>query len=217
MTADPSNDSPSHSGLMDQVYKHQRLIYDVTRKFYLLGRDHLISEMDPKQGAHILEVACGTGRNLYRVNQVHSYCNLYGLDISSEMLLSARKKLRSRAALAQGDACDFDPMALFGQKKFDDIMLSYSLSMIPDWEGAIAEALKHLAPGGTLHIVDFGDQSELPEWFKNALRKWLTKFHVTPRDTLETVLGEQAAAHNATLTYQPIFKTYAQYATLKLA
>lgn len=217
MSAQTENDSTSHGGLMDQVYKHQRLIYDVTRKFYLLGRDHLISEMAPKAGAHILEVACGTGRNLFRINEAHMHRNLYGLDISAEMLISAKKKLRSRAALTEGDACNFDPVALFAQEKFDDIVLSYSLSMIPDWEAAISEALRHLAPGGTLHIVDFGSQSELPDWFKKALRGWLSKFHVTPRDTLEDVLTQESTKIGAELTYQPLYKTYAQYAKIKLA
>ena len=38
-------DAPSgHAALMDGVYRHQRHIYDLTRKFYLLGRDRLIRD-----------------------------------------------------------------------------------------------------------------------------------------------------------------------------
>jgi hypothetical protein len=41
-------------------------------------------------------------------------------------------------------------------------MISYALSMIPDWERAIDAALAALNPGGQLHIVDFGQQEGLP-------------------------------------------------------
>ena len=79
------------------------------------------------------------------------------------MLISARAKLGEDAHLAQGDACRFDPQAIWGEDAFDHIVLSYSLSMIPDWQDALAEALRHLAPQGTLHVVDFGSRTALAQ------------------------------------------------------
>ena len=38
---------------------------------------------------------------------------------------------------------------------------SYSLSMIPDWRGAIDRGWAAVAPGGSLHIVDFGQCENL--------------------------------------------------------
>ena len=47
-----------------------------------------------------------------------------------------------------------------------------------------------LAPGGSLHIVDFGQQERLPRWFRALLRGWLAKFHVAPRvDLMREVLA----------------------------
>ena len=43
-------DNPSHARLMDSVYRHQRHIYDLTRKFYLLGRDDLIDGLVVPRG-----------------------------------------------------------------------------------------------------------------------------------------------------------------------
>jgi S-adenosylmethionine-diacylgycerolhomoserine-N-methlytransferase len=43
---------------MDRQYRWQRHIYDVTRMPYLLGRDRLITELDPPFRAHILEIGC---------------------------------------------------------------------------------------------------------------------------------------------------------------
>lgn len=199
-----------HRQLMDEVYRTQRLFYDITRKYYLLGRDHLIERMEVRPGQNVLEIACGTGRNLATMDARHPKARLYGLDISEQMLISARRKLRGRARLARADACAFDPQVLFGQDQFDHIVFSYSLSMIPDWQGALDEAVRHLAPGGTLHIVDFGDQGALPRWFRRGLRAWLAKFHVEPRDRLFDTLENM----RGTLEAQPLFRRYAYHARL---
>lgn len=199
----------THGALMDQVYRRQRLVYDLTRKYYLLGRDYALKQLQPGEGAHVLEIACGTGRNLDQIDARYPGRHLYGMDISSEMLISAKAKLGDRAKLALGDACDFDPHAMFGQAKFDRIIMSYCISMIPAWQDAINEAVRHLAPGGELHVVDFGDQSRMPRWFDRTLRNWLGKFHVTPRDTLPQVLAHLKAAD---VTHQPLLRSYAQYA-----
>lgn len=151
-----------HAALMDEVYRGQRHIYDFTRKYYLFGRDTLIEGLNARQGMRVLEVACGTGRNLAKIGKAWPGVRLYGLDISVEMLKSARAAVGNEARLGEGDACSFDPQALLGEAAFDRIVLSYSLSMIPDWEGAYAHAASLLAPGGELHVVDFGDLGGLP-------------------------------------------------------
>jgi len=184
------SDVTQHGALMDDVYRYQRLIYDVTRKYYLLGRDHLIEEMDVAPGETVLEVACGTGRNLAKIEQLYPEAKLYGLDISEQMLASARKKLGARVPLARADACKLDSESLFGLCEFDHVILSYSLSMIPDWKVALSQAHSLLAPGGRVHIADFGDQAGLPKLFRSALQNWLAKFHVAPREGLPQFLAE---------------------------
>ena len=101
---------------------------------------------------------------------------------------------------------------LFGVPGFSRIFISYSLSMIPGWQAVLARSLTWLAPGGELHVVDFGGQERLPGWFRRALHAWLRRFHVTPRDDLEaelTLLGLRAGA--LTLFERP-FRGYIQYA-----
>lgn len=176
--------SPSHAALMDEVYRGQRHIYDLTRKYYLFGRDTLIAGLDARTGMRVLEVACGTGRNLAKVGKAWPGVRLFGLDISAEMLKSARAALGAEARLGEGDACAFDPQLLLGEPDFERIVLSYSLSMIPDWEGALDHAAGLLAEGGSLHVVDFGDLQGLPGPFQTLLRRWLAKFHVEPRSSL---------------------------------
>lgn len=170
-----------HGALMDSVYRGQRHIYDATRKYFLFGRDAMIQGLDCKPGQSILEVGCGTGRNLALVRQRWPGSELHGLDISGEMLKSAHAKLGDQAVLRLADATNFETIALFDRDGFDRVILSFALSMIPDWQGAIRRAVAALAPGGVLHIVDFGDLSGLFSPIRSMLNAWLRHFHVSPR------------------------------------
>lgn len=205
----------NHADLMDNVYRGQRFIYDLTRKYYLLGRDRLIAEMDVPDGGTVLEIGCGTGRNLAKLGRVWPECRLYGLDISAEMLKSAASTvaqagLGPRTMLARGDAAHFDVDALFGRRKFDRIMFSYTLSMIPDWQGALRHALGLLSTQGSLHIVDFGQQERLPRWFRGALQSWLRQFHVEPRAMLTPCLETFAKARKRDLRETRLFRDYSR-------
>jgi S-adenosylmethionine-diacylgycerolhomoserine-N-methlytransferase len=174
---------------MDRVYRHQRHIYDLTRKYYLLGRDRLVRELNARPGQNIVEIGCGTARNLIRVAQSYPGARLFGLDASDAMLQTARESLvRARLGglveLRHGLAEDMTP-ALFGLKKpFDHAIFSYSLSMIPDWRGALLAAAEATQPEGRIHIVDFGDLKGLWAPAERGLRAWLKLFHVKPRDEL---------------------------------
>ena len=194
MSAGPESaltDTPAknHATLMDQVYRHQRYIYDFTRKYYLFGRDRLIRELDLRPGDRLVEVGCGTARNLIRIARRYPQAHLFGLDASQEMLKTAgeavrRAGLQTRIRLVHGYAEDLSP-AMFGQTEaFDACVFSYSLSMIPDWKQALRSASAALSAAGRIHIVDFGDLTGLGRVGQAILQAWLRLFHVTPRAEL---------------------------------
>ncbi|MXN66043.1 methyltransferase domain-containing protein [Stappia sp. GBMRC 2046] len=200
--------------LMDRIYRHQRHIYDFTRKYYLLGRDRLIERLDPPPGGAVLEIGCGTGRNLIRAARMHEGVRFFGIDISSEMLETARAKiaragLSGRIAVAQADAAAFDPEKLFKISAFDRVFLSYTLSMIPPWRQAIDMAFRCLDEDGRLSIVDFGQQERLPRIFCSALLAWLASFHVEPRAELHHVLKNAGARAGAGVSFTPLYRGYA--------
>ena len=206
-----------HAALMDNVYRRQRHIYDATRKFYLLGRDPLIAGLAPPDGGAVLEIACGTGRNLIAIAKRWPNAKAYGFDISQEMLVTARANvaragLAERVTLAQGDAAAFDSSAMFGRATFERVVISYALSMIPPWRAAIDAALAALAPDGELHVVDFGDQAHWPAPLKGALRRWLDAFEVSPREDLSVALSEAATRQGRALSFVPRYRRYAALA-----
>src|ERR1700728_4287923 len=182
---------------MNRMYRRQRHIYDGTRRYYLLGRDQLISGLRPDADTSVLEIGCGTGRNLVLASRLYPHARFFGIDVSTEMLTSAiaaisRAGQTSRVRVAHGDGTAFNPQGLFGIPKFDHVMISYSLSMIPDWRGVLQAAADRLKPGGRLHIVDFGRQERLPAIARTVLLRWLSMFDVTPRDDLGRVLSAVA-------------------------
>lgn len=209
-----------HSGLMDRVYRRQRHFYDLTRKYYLLGRDPMIAGLKPPAGGSVLEIGCGTGRNLVKAARAYPQVSMFGIDISRGMLETAGKAvtdagLRGRVRIAYADAQGFDPLRTFGQAGFDRIFISYAVSMIPSWREVMADAFAHLAPGGELHVVDFGGQERLPGWFRSGLSTWLGWYHVTPRPDLFAVARQIATDNGRALSEQRLYRGFAWLAVLR--
>ncbi|MGA7806603.1 class I SAM-dependent methyltransferase, partial [Bradyrhizobium sp.] len=84
---------------MNRMYRQQRHIYDATRRYYLLGRDRMIANLRPRADANVLEIGCGTGRNLVRAARLYPSARFFGIDVSTEMLTSAITAI-SRAGLS---------------------------------------------------------------------------------------------------------------------
>ena len=219
MSMNAGAETQSHAASMDRIYRSQRHIYDATRAYYLLGRDGLVRALALRPGQTCLEIGCGTGRNLVSAAKRYPGARLFGIDISQEMLRSASASLK-RAGIAQNvqlaaaDATAFDASVLFGVAQFDRVYFSYTLSMIPDWQAALQQAVSVVKPGGSIHIVDFGGCERLPGGFKTALYRWLSKFHVTPRLALESELQSMLADTGGRLQFEHLFRGYAIRATL---
>ena len=211
---------PGHGEAMDRMYRFQRHFYDASRRYYLLGRDRLLDQLAPPPGGSILEIGCGTGRNLIGAARRYPDTQLFGVDISQEMLRTALStvssmKLERRMTIACADATSFDPLPSLGQRRFDRIYFSYTLSMVPEWQAALRHAFRLLSEDGELHIVDFGQCEALPRRFRNMLFRWLDLFHVSPRADLRNELARLAKASGASIHFEAPYRGYAWLATIK--
>jgi SAM-dependent methyltransferase len=118
---------------MDNMYRFTRHIYDLSRRYYLLGRDQLLEELVTGPDTATLEVGCGTARNLIKLGKRTTTGALYGLDASHEMLETASKSISSAGLphgdnppimLRQGLAEELDGVKMFGRDEpFDTIFL----------------------------------------------------------------------------------------------
>lgn len=214
---------PEHSNaqiLMDRMYRWQRHIYDLTRKPYLLGRDELIDALAPPPGGAILEIGCGTGRNLICAASSWPDARLYGYDVSGVMLEEAQRAvaragLTDRIHLDQGDATNFDPRNAFGEIKFDRIYFSYVLSMISAWRETLSKAADLLEPGAALLVVDFGNQRGMPKWASAMIKSWLSMFDVEPRLELDEELKRHAIRLGCASECRELYRSYAVLGALR--
>lgn len=219
MTSDAKPDSHKDVKVaMDRMYKLTRHVYDASRKYYLLGRDRMIRKLQPKDGEHVLEVGCGTARNLIKMAKRFPKAHFYGLDASEEMLKTASSSLKnngldSQIKLAQAYAQNFDPNELYGlSKPLDKIVFSYSLSIIPPWRESIDHALEVLPSGGQIHIVDFGSMEGQSEWFRKLIFWWLSLFHVYHKPEILNYLHLIEKEQRGKLKISHMFKGYAYHA-----
>lgn len=149
-----------HTQKMAWKYRHARWLYDLSRKFFLAGRsvgmDHL--GLPAHAPVRVLEIGCGTGRNMHLLLRKYPQARVDGVDIAEPMLAAAQRKVGShrRARLAHADACDPLVGNTFDAEGYDGVLMSYSLSMVPDWSLGLRCALGGLRIGGRLSVVDFG-------------------------------------------------------------
>jgi S-adenosylmethionine-diacylgycerolhomoserine-N-methlytransferase len=207
---------------MDRIYRYQRHIYDATRRNFLLGRDALVTALRAPDGATVVEVGCGTARNLIQAARAYPRAKFYGFDISAVMLETAQARIASagladRIKITQSDATNFDLKTMFGLDGADRIFISYALSMIPPWQQVLDCASGQLAPHGSLHVVDFGQLEGYPKVAKASLYAWLGRFEVHPSPELPAKLRQVADARGLDLTIEQLYRGYATLAALRRA
>ncbi|MEM7651483.1 MAG: class I SAM-dependent methyltransferase [Pseudomonadota bacterium] len=216
MSADPDTKIK-----MDRMYKWTRHVYDASRKYYLLGRDRMIANLNAQDGEHICEVGCGTARNLIKMAKAYPKAHFCGLDVSDEMLKTANENIRKAGLdidLRQGYAQNFDPQDTFKLSgTLDKIVFSYALSIIPPWKESIDHALKILPSKAEMHIVDFGAMDEQPAWFRKLLFWWLQLFDVYHKPEILAHLKALSAEGKGTLEITQLYKGYAYIAVFKKA
>ncbi len=166
-------DTTAPEGALERYYQWHARIYDATRWSFLFGRTVLVERVAALQTpTAVLEIGCGTGRNLARLARRFPQARLTGLDLSGDMLARARRGLEPF-----GDQIELlhqtYTQPLHDEPRFDLIVFSYCLSMIdPGWEQVIASARLDLRPHGLIAVVDFHDSG----W--PAFRRWMGVNHV---------------------------------------
>ncbi|MFN0015445.1 MAG: class I SAM-dependent methyltransferase [Saprospiraceae bacterium] len=168
---------------MRQYYRFHAAIYDATRWVFLFGRNRILSFLPQIPAQTLVEVGCGTGRNLQKIAKKHKGWNLIGIDVSPEMLHQASKRTEafSHQVLLLKNPYGSSTFRL--QEPVDIVLFSYALTMFnPGWEAAIEQAWEHLKPGGRIAVVDFHDTPFA--WF----RRWMGYNHVRMDQHLLPVL-----------------------------
>ncbi len=203
-----------HASRLQAFYAPQAEQYDRFRERLLHGRAELYAALPLPEGARIAELGAGTGRNLEFLGaRVAGLQRAYLVDLCPALLAVARRRWaeQPQVAVVEADACQWQP-----QEPLDAVVFSYSLTMIPDWRQAMANAFAMLRPGGVVAVVDFTlapDQGAAARWF---WRHWFGHDGVRLDPAHGTALrallpAHQLSYHRAPVPYLPLHTAYYRF------
>ena len=168
---------------LERYYRFQSTIYDATRWLFLFGREVIIQEIRARipEAAEIVEIGCGTGRNLAHLARIFPEARITGIDLSPEMLaVAARRTARFGKRVTLCRYIQRGPL----ETRPDAVLFSYSLSMMnPGWDELLASAAGSLGPSGIIAVVDFHDSPA--SWFRAHMGNHYVcmEAHLLPRLT----------------------------------
>lgn len=169
------SDADHNASSLRGYYRWHAKFYDATRWAFLFGRRGLIATVadQVKTPERILEIGCGTGKNLVALAEAFPGARITGLDLSPDMLDCARAKIAPFADRIDLLHRPYDGLVAGEEGKFDLVVISYALSMInPGFDEVIRLCRGDLREGGVIAVVDFHETRWT--WF----RKWMGVNHV---------------------------------------
>jgi len=136
--------------------------YDKINRVVSLGRDQawrraLVKHLPQKQALKLLDVATGTGDQLVALFEASKQIErAVGVDLSSDMLQIAEKKLAKKAYREQVvfQCADAEKLP-FPSQTFDVTSLSFGIRNVPSPETALRELHRVLKPKGRALILEF--------------------------------------------------------------
>lgn len=163
---------------LESFYTSQASLYDSYRCRMLHGRLPMVKAMPAPKGGTWVDLGGGTGSNLeFFGEKLNHWGKVVVLDFCPALVKTAKERVaqhpgwESFVDVVLGDACDQNNTELPAAGTVDVVTFSYALTMIPDWKGAIQNALRLLKPGGHIAVCDFTVSYEkqwagMPEFWK---------------------------------------------------
>ena len=156
----PSESESSVFDLWAQVYDSQ------LNPLLMLEERRVASILPPLEGSDVLDVGCGTGRWLIRLEKFKP-ASLCGIDSSSVMLQCAGQKISNTTLLRQS----FSSKLPIETSSKDFVLSSFVLSYLDDLQMFAQECARIVRPGGCLLISDMHPTTAVE-------RDWKRNFHV---------------------------------------
>lgn len=152
----PSSRSEIHAERLEHFYRGQAAGYDAFRERLLPGRRELIRSLPLRPGTVWIDLGGGTAHNLQHAGPaLAGLARVCLVDLTPSLLEVARDRCArerwTNVQLIRGDAT----AVALRDAVADVVTCSYALTMIPDWQAAVNEAVRLLKPGGTFASVDF--------------------------------------------------------------
>ncbi len=133
--------------------------YDLLNRLLSLGADlrwrkRAVALALEKHPRRILDLATGTGDLALLLKERAPEAQVVGADFAPPMLALARKKAEARGV--EVEFLEADALALpFPEASFDAVTVAFGFRNFADYERALSELYRVLAPGGRLVLLEF--------------------------------------------------------------
>ena len=174
-----------HQARMEEFYKEQAGVYDVTRRWLLRGRGKMLrlcaAELESRMNTTTkycwIDVGGGTGENIERMNDyfdIKRFHRVYLVDITPSLCEIARKRFQ-RLGLenVQVICMDINKFAK-PEEEVGLITVSYSLTMIENYYPVIDHLQDMLCEDGLIGVVDFYTPNKRSDYYRQL--GWLSRW-----------------------------------------
>ena len=181
---------------MREAYRRWAGVYDeVFGAVSAAGRRRAVAAVNGLPGARVLEVGVGTGLALPRYAPEK---RVVGIDLSREMLLQARKRVKRERLRNVVGLVEMDAEAMsFRDASFDIAVAMFTATVVPDARKLLREMRRVVRPGGELLFVNhFAAERGVRWWAERTMAPASRRLGWHPDFAMETLLdaGEQKAA-----------------------
>lgn len=143
----------------------------------------LVTNLDPKAGQRILEVAAGPGDTGLMAAQLLGDGRLVSTDLSTEMVDAARKR-GAELGIRNAEYRTLDAQTMdLADASFDGILCRWGFMLMPNPAAAMRECKRVLKPGGRLALAVFTGPDENP--FASLPARVLVEMGRLPKPTGE--------------------------------
>ncbi|HEU0295537.1 MAG TPA: methyltransferase domain-containing protein [Anaerolineales bacterium] len=151
-----------------QTFTDWAPFYDPTHGWTLPKRRAARLALDLQPGDRVLDLGCGTGLNFPHLRElVGAHGQVVGVDLTPAMLDIARKMIKTKGwknvEVHEADAAHLP----FPDASFDKVIITFALTIIPEYISAIEEVRRILIPGGQFVALEMrAGIHSLPAWLQ---------------------------------------------------
>ncbi len=143
--------------MIEQIFDDAAMSYDrVGPSIFTRFGTRLVEGMPLVPGAHMLDIATGTGAVLLpAARRMGPEGHITGIDLSSGILQEAERAARADG-LTNVELCKMDAEHLeFPDRSFDVVTCAFALFLFPNMEAALREMYRVCKPGGCVAVTNF--------------------------------------------------------------
>lgn len=128
-----------------------------------IAHDHLMREVEPREGEAWLDVATGTGEIAVRAAQ--GGADVTGLDLAPDLIESAKERAAAAGVEVTFDVGDAEALP-YDDAGFDTVTSTFGAMFAPDHAAVASELARVVKPGGRLGLLTWHPTQGVAEFFK---------------------------------------------------